>query len=392
MTLNNRHTANSAVAILANSGRDEMNLAEFPFATLNSRDSRDIITYEGSVVEDGTRQAQKWVVRSASGLGLPTEFGERLMMALITITAEENFTSPKVTFTIGNLIKRLGIAKNRDRYRRIEEQLDRLVGVTIHSENAFWDQDSHERVTTKSAFHLIESVWLRSREKHNKSEDPGVNGYIIWSKEMWASFQAGYIKSLDLDFFYQLPTPLSRRLYRFLDKRMRYQENYEIDIFDLSNRLGCVRYEAPSQVKRLMQPACNALIKHGFLDSAEMVKRGRYHRFYFVKATDNEAIEEAEAEPIVTEPELILNRPKPASESSQLWGEALNQLQGQMTKSTFETWLKPTTILYQSANTLIVGVENDHAQQWLDHRLRQVVERVVEDVWARPMEVVFDVA
>jgi hypothetical protein len=53
-------------------GRDEMNLAEFPVTKLGSRDQREVLTYEGwAVGADKKPYRQAWTVRGATGLGLP---------------------------------------------------------------------------------------------------------------------------------------------------------------------------------------------------------------------------------------------------------------------------------------------------------------------------------
>jgi hypothetical protein len=377
------------------SGRDEMNLAEFPFAKLNAKDNREIIEYEGWTVNGSQRLPQKWIVRGASGLGLPSEFGERLLMALIAITAEDDFASRKVTFSVGELIRRLDLAKNQRYYELIEQQLDRLMGVTIHSENAFWDHAKQKRVTTKRAFHLIEKLWLRFREGEVEAGGTeNVRGYIIWSDEIWRSFKAGYIKSLDLAFFYGLPTPISRRLYRFLDKRMRYQKVYEIDIFDLANRLGCVRYKAPSQIKRILKPACEALIEHNFLAEAKMVKRGKYTRLRFVKRIepDPEAEKGIEAESQSTASTAATKRDEAAieadgaSETAQKWLEVLEQLRLQMPKATFEAWLQDTKVMRRVEGRLVVGVKDATAKDWLDNRLKPMIERTVKARWEEAVE------
>ena len=83
-------------------GRDEMNLAEFPFASLRRRgDKRDVIEHEGWVVDkDGNRQVQKWTVRGLMGIGLPTEFDERVYVSLMAITAGYDFEARKVPFSV----------------------------------------------------------------------------------------------------------------------------------------------------------------------------------------------------------------------------------------------------------------------------------------------------
>ena len=369
------------------SGKDEMNLAEFPFALLNARDSREVIEYEGWVYEDGHRLQQKWAVRGAAGLGLPSEFGERILMALLSITAESQFTSRKVTFSIAELIRRLDLGKGKRQYKLIEQQLDRLVGITIQSENAFWDHEHQERVTTQTAFHLIDSVWLRHREGNRKIKAAEeANGFIIWGERVWSSFTAGYIKNLNLDFYYRLPTPLSRRLFRFLDKRMKYQKTYEIDIFELSNRLGCVRYNAPSQVKRILMPACETLIDSGFLATANTIKHKKYTRIRFEKAVeialDKEASRSAEDdENNTTASQIESDNIAEADEAvlvDPIWSEILDHLKLQMPEATYDAWLKHTYLLHRDGDCLVVKVASAQAKSWLDHRLNQVIEQTVK--------------
>ena len=268
-------------------GRDEMNLAEFPFATLRSRrDDKDALIHESwTVSESGERHQQRWVVRGLSGIGLPTEFDERVYVALVAITASQGFVDRKVPFSVYRVLKTMGLTDSRKDYHNIEKSLDRLVGVTIKSEGAFWDNAARERVTTAKAFHLIDEYWLRYKETNERvRKEEGIPGYIVWGGQIWKSFQANYIKHLDLAVFYSLQSPVARRLYRFLDKRMQYQQKYEIDIFELASRLGMVRYSKPTWVKRRLQPAFDELIANGFLKSAKSIKHKRYTRIRFVKA------------------------------------------------------------------------------------------------------------
>ncbi|MDQ4078347.1 MAG: replication initiator protein A, partial [Chloroflexota bacterium] len=285
-------------------GKDEMNLAEFPFASLRTvSDSRNVIGYEGWVVgKDGERRRQKWEVTGSTKVGLPTEFDERVFVALLAITASEGFVSPKVPFSVYQVLKIMGLGQKQKNYRKVERALDRLVGVTIFAEGAFWDNRRKAWVKTKSGFHIIEKYWLGYLEgEEHVREEEGVPGYVIWSKDIWESIEAGYIKRLDLDLFYSLERPLARRLYRFLDKRMQYQASYEIDIFDLAGRLGMTEYPKPSQVKRKLQPAFDELIDRRYLERAEVVKVQGYTRIRFT--TVEEAAPRAEEAPTVGEGE-----------------------------------------------------------------------------------------
>jgi hypothetical protein len=274
---------------LARNGRDEMNLAEFPFASLRSRgDSRKAIVYESWFADqDGNRQQLRWTAQGGSLVGLPTEFDERVYVALMAITTRQEFVSRKVPFSIYQLLKIMSLpTDSQTRYREVEQSLDRLVGVTFKSEQAFWDNERKEQVTTARAFHLIEEYWLRYKEKDKTiREQEGVAGYIIWSETIWKSFKDNYLKSLDLEFFYGLESPTARRLYRLLDKRLWHKSRYEFDIFDLAGKLGMVRYRFPADVLKILQQAFDELIARGFLESAEVIKHESYTRVRFVKST-----------------------------------------------------------------------------------------------------------
>ena len=270
-------------------GKDEMNLAEFPIARLGRRDKRESIEYVGWTVDkSGKRKQQKWTVRSAAGLGLPTEFAERVLVALMARTAEDRFTEPKVSFSVYGILTKLGLTINKRNYKAVEKALRQLVGITIYSEGAFFDKEKQKRVTTMRGFHLIDDVWLKYLEDDDEIIDgEESNAYIVWGERIWNSFKAGYIKNLDVDYYYSLENAMARRLFRFLDKRMHYQDEYQIDIFDLAGRIGLTRYRYPSEVKKKLQPAFDELVERGFLTLVETIKVGRYTRVRFVKRETN---------------------------------------------------------------------------------------------------------
>jgi len=390
-------------------GRDEMNLAEFPFASLRRRgDRREAIVHESWVVDkNGNRHHQTWVVRGLLGLGLPTEFDERVYVALMAITVQGAIANRKVPFSIYQILKIMGLVKSKRTYQDIEESLKRLVGVTIYSEGAFWDNENKERVTMSEAFHLIEKYWLRYKEnKEEIREAEGVPGYIVWGEDIWRSIQANYIKPLNLEFFYSLESPTARRLYRFLDKRMRYQQEYEIDIFELASRLGMVRYSKPAWVKRKLQPAFDDLIAKGFLKSARAIKHKKYTRIRFVKAPKavpaSQPDEGDETEDLYQYPEREGEQQAESLPSSQmegsatreedLWEQVLREINLSTTKAAYQSWLPHTTLLSLKDNTAVIGVPDEATGEWLANRLAPVVKRAIEAIVEREVAVEFVVA
>ncbi|MFQ5594812.1 MAG: chromosomal replication initiator protein DnaA [Anaerolineae bacterium] len=81
------------------------------------------------------------------------------------------------------------------------------------------------------------------------------------------------------------------------------------------------------------------------------------------------------------------------------WHAALGELELQMPRATFETWLKGTCVLaYKPADPpnkedahLVVGTQNAYAKDWLENRLQGKVRQTVAGVLGHPVEVSFRV-
>ena len=108
------------------SGQDEMNLVEFPFATLSRKPSLGSIRCERWISDaSGERHPQHWTVQGGSESGLPTEFDERVYVALMAVTRKQGIVSRKVTFSVYALLKLMGEATDSKHYRSVERQQHR---------------------------------------------------------------------------------------------------------------------------------------------------------------------------------------------------------------------------------------------------------------------------
>jgi chromosomal replication initiator protein len=68
-----------------------------------------------------------------------------------------------------------------------------------------------------------------------------------------------------------------------------------------------------------------------------------------------------------------------------LWQTALGELQRQMTRPTFDTWLKSTHGVALDDQALVVSVPTTYARDWLDKRLRPTVEQAVTEAAGQPL-------
>jgi hypothetical protein len=68
---------------------------------------------------------------------------------------------------------------------------------------------------------------------------------------------------------------------------------------------------------------------------------------------------------------------------SAVWRAALGELQMQLTGATFDTWLRRSAAIAFEGDTLVVGVMNQYAQDWLEHRLLSTVQRTLTGIVGR---------
>jgi chromosomal replication initiator protein len=76
-------------------------------------------------------------------------------------------------------------------------------------------------------------------------------------------------------------------------------------------------------------------------------------------------------------------------QSEQIWQAALGQLQMEIPKSTFDTWVKGTSLLTHEDGSFVVGVNNAYAKDWLENRLGSTVRRTLTGIVGRTVEVSF---
>ncbi len=77
--------------------------------------------------------------------------------------------------------------------------------------------------------------------------------------------------------------------------------------------------------------------------------------------------------------------------AQKLWTASLGQLQLQVPRSSYETWLKGTLGLSIDGDLLSVGTATTFASEWLERRMHQVIEDVVSDVAGKPTRVAIKV-
>ncbi|MCA9910939.1 MAG: hypothetical protein KC519_19925, partial [Anaerolineae bacterium] len=76
--------------------------------------------------------------------------------------------------------------------------------------------------------------------------------------------------------------------------------------------------------------------------------------------------------------------------AQELWKTAYHQLELQLDRASFETWLRGASLLAVDGDVFVIGVRNEYAKEMLQHRLYRNVRRVLSDVAGRPVELRFE--
>ncbi len=254
-------------------GRDEMNLAEFALGLASDRNPQGVKTIERKqviITPDGKRLEQIWTITGSDQHGLPRAGDDDVLIALLKLASDQGLENRVVQFSRYELMQILEWPTNGRTYKRIEASLDRLAGVRILAKNSFWD--NARKTYTSLNFGLIDDYLIADQPAGASLQGqlPIPFTHVSFNEKFFQSMRVGNMKRLDMKLYNSLPSAISRRLYRYLDKR-RYRSNvFDIELTNLASvnlglDLGVRRYA--SQIKQHLDTAHRELQNRGFLGS-----------------------------------------------------------------------------------------------------------------------------
>jgi hypothetical protein len=264
------------------SGRDELNLAEFPLTVLSRHVSRNdkVRVFEDRIRDQGSGEliTRRLTVSADETYGLPTPLDDDVIVGLIQITkAANNFTDRTVSFSRYQLIELLGWPYSGQSFRRVDESLNRWLGVTLRYENAWWDKSAQSWVS--EGFHMLDNLTLYHQDTIRRMRKAGGQtplpfSSFSWNKVVFRSFQAENLKRLDLSLYFHLNLAASKRAYRFLDKRFYRCGTLQFDLRDFAcEHIGLSRNHTAAKIKEKLQPAIEELEAAGFLEPLDRTER-----------------------------------------------------------------------------------------------------------------------
>ena len=312
-------------------GKDEMNFAEFPLGTIAERldPNTKTLVFEDQIFDKSRNQMipRKLTITGSDAYGLPTSTDDEVLLGLIQLSKLQKFEDRRVFFSRYQLIKLLRWPISGQSYDRIDQALNRWIGVTLYYQNAWRDKATNAWVDEK--FHILERVKIYSQENEKSRPKPDptqgsfefASSFFLWNEAVYRSFDSGNLKALDYDFVLGLKSSISRRLYRFLDKRFFYAPTLEFELKNLAyEHIGLSRNTPVGDLKRKLGGAMDELVEKGFLKALPAEKRftklrvGIWH-VNFEKAPPGQGrgVSKAEPKEKVVEAQVVDKSPDVAS-------------------------------------------------------------------------------
>ena len=182
-----------------------------------------------------------------------------MIIALIQLTKIVNdFKDPHVNFTRYQLIELLGWDHSGKSYARLDEALRRWTEVTLHYTNAW--RDAATNAWASPSFTMIgDYIPYEFRNRSRSPSQPQMSlpfSSFRWSDIIFRNLTHGHLKNLDYSLYRSLRSPISKQMFRFLDKRFHWADRIDFDLRNFAfEHIGLSRaYDTGKIKERLASP------------------------------------------------------------------------------------------------------------------------------------------
>lgn len=239
----------------------ESNVEEWPLFQLG-RSKNDSSRVEHTIKgEDGSQLQQRLEVSAPGKYRLPGRFDYDVYSAVLELL-EIRGGMPEdgtLSFSLHELILIMGIEPSGRTYEEVKRSLRRIAATVLESDNAFWSRGQQRHIS--DTFNL----WNVRFDSVSDRNGTGSRHEIEFGKLFRRSFEEHYLRGLDIEFFWDLDSPVAKRLYRLVDLKRDGASSWETDLFDLQRRIPLGPYGYVSKIKEKLKAAHEELQGKGFL-------------------------------------------------------------------------------------------------------------------------------
>lgn len=251
----------------------ERTLERYPWAKLS--DDRGNQGQLRLLLDAAGEEGRAWMVVPEEGQRIPGPFDADIYVALgqlynDQIPMDRRDTQRTVHTSLGELAAVMQRERGGTTYAAIRTGLERLGATRIRAVRTWKDGDV---VAEEKLFSIVDSITYRYRRS---SDTAATSVAVRFSEDVAESIARGHFRLLNVSRYFALPLPTARRLYRYLDLR-RWRGRTQLDelalpLRQLAEELPIER-DAPSHIKRTLDPAHIALVASGYLAAADYEER-----------------------------------------------------------------------------------------------------------------------
>lgn len=239
----------------------ESNVEEWPLFRTGRSKSDSVSTEHKIVGEDGSVLRQRLEVSAPGKYRLPGAFDYDVYSAVMELLEIRGGMPEDGTlrFSVHQLITILELNPSGKTYEDVKRSLRRIAATVLESDNAFWSRGQQRHIS--DTFRLWDVRFDEVSDKHGS----GNRQEIEFGKLFRRSFEEQYLRGLDIDFFWNLNSPVAKRLYRLVDLKREGTVAWRTELFDLQQRIPLGPYNYVSKIKEKLAAAHEELIERRFL-------------------------------------------------------------------------------------------------------------------------------
>jgi hypothetical protein len=247
----------------------ESNIEEWPVFQLG-RSKENSARVERTITgEDGSELRQRMEVSAPGKYRLPGRFDYDVYSAVMELL-EIRGGMPKdgtLGFSLHELILIMGLEPSGRTYEEVKRSLRRIAATVLESDNAFWSSGQERHIS--DTFNL----WNIRFDAVTDRNGSGSRHEIEFGKLFRRSFEEHYLRGLDIEFYWQLDSPVAKRLYRLVDLKRSGAGSWNTDLFDLQKYIPIGPYKYVSKIKEKLAAAHEELLEKGFLSDVAYRER-----------------------------------------------------------------------------------------------------------------------
>jgi len=252
----------------------EFNHELFPLTSTAIDPTEKLLTFTlETVLPDGRLIERTLEVEGSPRLGLPGLFDQEVYAGIMALVERRGGMREdgRLRFSLYELKEILRLPTNADNYRRLRDSLLRWQRTSLTTQGAVYLADSEEYAQGE-AYNIWGVRWARdSRPGRAKTELNEVKFHEYFIR----NYQAGYIKSIDWDFWLSLGRGKRggtlKRLYRLIDAQRGGTLQWRTTVQNLMGQVPIPpSYKYPGKARDYLQRHHPDLVDRGFLESAEI--------------------------------------------------------------------------------------------------------------------------